>query len=366
MWAVLAAAQPDTVDYYQRGQAKQQQGDFDGAVADYTRAIEADPKSSAAYIARGNAREHDSRGAMADFNRAIELDPKSAPAYNYRGWAKFGQGDWQGSLADYSRAIELDPKYVNAFVNRAMAKGSQPEAIVDWTRAIELRPQAFFYNERANIKLCNDDPRGALEDYNRAITLDSKSARYGLRAEALHALGDLEGAVADFTRVLDAEPKTLYAYDCRGALYMCLHRWTDALADYRHALTLSDYGLEDTRLHVWTLRTRLGEGEAASKELAESAAKRRERAPEEWPFKVMDHLLGQMTEAELFVAAAEAPDPRTQGVQECEAYYYGGMKKLLTGDKTGAAVDFRKCLATGHKEYREYQFAEDELKSLAP
>ena len=66
------------------------------------------------------------------------------------------------------------------------------------------------------------------------------------------------------------------------------------------------------------------------------------------------------------VTAAVAPDARTQGVQECDAAYYAGIKKLLAGDKTGAADAFRKCLATCHKEQREYQFAQDELKSLTP
>ena len=42
------------------------------------------------------------------------------------------------------------------------------------------------------------------------------------------------------------------------------------------------------------------------------------------------------------------------------------MKRLLAGDKATAADDFRKCVATDMRTYTEYQFAQAELKTLAP
>jgi len=70
-----------------------------------------------------------------------------------------------------------------------------------------------------------------------------------------------------------------------------------------------------------------------------------------------------MTEAVLFAAARSADAEKERG-QLCEACYYVGVKKLLTGDNAGAAVYFRKCLATEVKTFTEYRFAEAELKSL--
>ena len=49
--------------------------------------------------------------AIADFSKAIEIDPKSAIAYNNRGWAYEGKKDYDRAIADYSKAIEIDPKY---------------------------------------------------------------------------------------------------------------------------------------------------------------------------------------------------------------------------------------------------------------
>src|ERR1035438_2183057 len=66
----------------------------------------------------GNARRAKGNldGAIADYNRAIELNPKFAYAYNNRGLAKRAKGDLDSAFADFNKAtkrsgresIELD------------------------------------------------------------------------------------------------------------------------------------------------------------------------------------------------------------------------------------------------------------------
>jgi tetratricopeptide (TPR) repeat protein len=51
----------------------------------------------------------DWNGAIAEFNRAIELDPNFAEAIGNRGAAKGALKDFDGALADYDRAIKLMP-----------------------------------------------------------------------------------------------------------------------------------------------------------------------------------------------------------------------------------------------------------------
>jgi Flp pilus assembly protein TadD len=64
------------------------------------------------YNKRGLAREAkgDHDGAVADYNRAIDLNPKDAGAYMNRGFAKQANGDQDGAIADYNRALELAAK----------------------------------------------------------------------------------------------------------------------------------------------------------------------------------------------------------------------------------------------------------------
>jgi len=54
-------------------------------------------------------------GAIADFDRALQFDPKLAQAYDNRGDAKTETGDFDGAIADFNRALQLNPKYAKAY-----------------------------------------------------------------------------------------------------------------------------------------------------------------------------------------------------------------------------------------------------------
>ena len=181
-----ALAKGDADGYNNRGIAKQAKGDLEGAIADFNRAIELNPRDAQAYNNRGNPKQDkgDLEGAIADYNRAIELDPKYAKAYYNRGLAKQAKGDLDGAIADYNRAIELNPKNAAAYTNRGVAKQAK------------------------------GDLEGAIADSNRALELDPKlAAAYGNRGVAKEVKGDLEGAIADYNRVIELDPKLAKSYD---------------------------------------------------------------------------------------------------------------------------------------------------------
>ncbi len=82
------------------------------AMADFDKAIEADPKNPKAYYARGFAyltSSKDMKKAILDFNKAIELDPQYAQAYLMRGRAHEALGDKDQAKADREKALELEP-----------------------------------------------------------------------------------------------------------------------------------------------------------------------------------------------------------------------------------------------------------------
>jgi tetratricopeptide (TPR) repeat protein len=105
---VIAFAQCTARSYYDRGFARQDKGDLDGAIIDYTRAIHADPKFTLAYFSRGVAKQNkrDLDGALADYNMAIELDPKLASAFRNRAAIEFDKGEVDGAFRDLERALE--------------------------------------------------------------------------------------------------------------------------------------------------------------------------------------------------------------------------------------------------------------------
>ena len=83
----------------------------------------------------------DHYGAISDYTKAIELDPKYADAYYNRGYSKDELQDYYGAISDYTKAIELDPKYADAYVNRGIEKELIEDikgACADWRKASDL------------------------------------------------------------------------------------------------------------------------------------------------------------------------------------------------------------------------------------
>ena len=133
-------------DLVNRGIEKAKKGDLDGAIADFDRAAELDPKNDAPYYNRAQAKrlKNDTAGAIADYTRAIELGSTNPAAYNNRGNARAENKDLDGAIADYTRAIELKPDYARAYYNRAVVKkdkGDTTGAEADFKTAKKLDPE---------------------------------------------------------------------------------------------------------------------------------------------------------------------------------------------------------------------------------
>jgi|GEM_PF-1202641 len=240
---------------------------------------------------------------ITDYTRIIETNPEDSEAYFKRGTAKGVKGDLDGAIADLNRAIEINPKYGGAYTNIGLARKK---------------------------------------------------------------MGDLDGAIAAYNRAIEFNPEISEAYSGLADCNYLKSNWVEALSAYRRNSELTKHGeLQDyCQLSIWIIRTRLGEGQAADKELADHLEKGWNSAPNDWVSKVAGHLLGTVTEADLF-AAAGTPESHKADCQFCEAWYYAGMKKILLGDKKAATEDFRKCLATKQNHFTEFKFAEAELNALA-
>ena len=90
------------------------------------------------------SKKGDNQGAIEDYTKAIELKPDYAKAYNNRGIAHKALKDYQKAIADYNKAIELKPDYANAYYNRAIVhnnRGNKQTAIHDYQEAAELYQQ---------------------------------------------------------------------------------------------------------------------------------------------------------------------------------------------------------------------------------
>ena len=119
------------------------QGDYNGAIAKYTEALQLNSNLADAYNNRGAA--YDDMGnhnaAINDFNKAIELNPNFADAYHNRAIAYVLSGKFDLALKDASKAIELNPNDGIAYQLRGMIyrdMGDNARAQADFDKAKQL------------------------------------------------------------------------------------------------------------------------------------------------------------------------------------------------------------------------------------
>ena len=118
-----AAQAQSAISFYNQGIDKLRSRNYQGAIVDFSKAIELNPKFNEAYFNRGDmkVRLKDYQGAIDDFSKAIELDPQNAMAYFNRGSVKGMSKDYQGLCADYKKAASLGNPGERQFINKNYA-----------------------------------------------------------------------------------------------------------------------------------------------------------------------------------------------------------------------------------------------------
>ena len=96
------------------------------------------------------------------------------------------------------------------------------------------------------------------------------------------------------------------------------------------------------------------DGQNGAAELQTNAARLK---PSDWPYPVIELLLGKRTPDELLAAAANDD-------QRCEAQFYGGEWLLINGDRDGAAAALQTAANSCPKDTLEYEGAVAELKRM--
>jgi tetratricopeptide (TPR) repeat protein len=224
--------------YVRRGDVKNNLNDNYGAKNDYTKAIEINPNNYVAYRRRGKSKHslNDYYGAISDFTQSLKLNSDYF-TYFFRGMTKYKLKDYQGALNDYNKTIELKSDFFGAYVNRGMIKNIFLNdfygAIGDYTKAIEINAnqhQAYF--NRGIIKRKLKDYQGAKYDFNKAIENNKNIADiyYG-KALTEEDLNDYEEAINDYTKVIELESKDYNAFFRRG---ICKN--SESIKDYYGAI----------------------------------------------------------------------------------------------------------------------------------
>jgi tetratricopeptide (TPR) repeat protein len=166
-----------------------------------------------------------------------------------------GEGLLQRAIAYLRRALRRDtPDWIidlqaRAFGGRAGVywySERYAQAIADYTRAIELKPDSFYaYSGRGQVRAEIGEYVKALEDLDRALgigTEDSIAEAYARNGRGL-ACGGLrryQEAFKEFDASIDRSPDNGWVYYNRAQVYERMEEFGKAREDYQTALEKSD------------------------------------------------------------------------------------------------------------------------------
>jgi lipoprotein NlpI len=181
--------------------------------------------------------------AISDLSKAIQANPNNPAAYHDRGIAHQALGDYRESIDDFDKALEIARLPVTYFSRGISWKflGKFDRAIADQTQAIALLPSlADAYGELGVVYQCGLDFDASIASLTTALDLAPReSSHFKHRGLALFYRGDFKAAAADLERALDLANDAyamLFLYLARAktsenptlALERCASKLTDA------------------------------------------------------------------------------------------------------------------------------------------
>jgi tetratricopeptide (TPR) repeat protein len=274
--------------FYHRGRERARYGDVKGALDNFNRAIQIQPRYADAYARRCGTRQvlKESDGAKADCQQALNLDPnnaiahlnwgniytdernypkanefytrsiqlssrlislnpKNADAYHFRGAARFRLGDYRGAVDDATQAIEREEDYASAYVIRCQANGllsNTEQAIEDCQKATEINPNLYaafagLCNQLGNAKRFEE----AIDACTKALRIDPNDSRaYNNRGVVWMRMGNYPAAVDDYRQAIQRDAKDAVVRHNLGDVLSLQGDRVGAIQAYTEAIQIDD------------------------------------------------------------------------------------------------------------------------------
>lgn len=212
-----------SLPYWNRGQhLRNDLGDYEGALKDYTRAVEMEPGNPELLNSRGktyfdmassgkykNQERTLIEKALKDYSEALSK-PKitvkaKSEALSNRGAALGMAGRFEESIRDITESVALDSTNKNAYANRSIAylnTRQYEKALGDYQKYLQYEPNNFnFWYESGMVQRMMKRNEDAVKSLDRAIQLNPKlGIAYLERARAKAQAGNRAGAQQDYQK----------------------------------------------------------------------------------------------------------------------------------------------------------------------
>ena len=293
------------------------------------------------------------------FNNAISnfssnyIQKKSALThedYFYNAVYKYKKKDFQGAINDYTSAIALNPDSY-FYYNRAHVKSDILDykgAINDYTNAISLEPISFFYYNRGVVKYKLNDYKGSLLDYNKAIELNKN---YGIaffnRGLSKCLLQDFHGAILDFTNAISLKTNLVDSYYNRGGAKDDLEDFNGAIADFSRSIDI-DPGYSEAYINRGNSKNSMSDFKGAIMDLTKGLSLNPNSKVGYSNRGLANYNIKNYSESIKDFTAAIKIDPN-----DSYSYLYRGSAKLLLKKPQEACLDWNKAFVLGNESAKK-------------
>jgi tetratricopeptide (TPR) repeat protein len=257
-----------------RGAVREQLGNDQGALSDYTAAIHLDDKNVTLLLARSAiyARQGLQDSALEDRNRAADLAPRSPEVFVARGNTYCALDQYSRGISDYSMAIALDRTYAPAWSARGrahLARNRIDEAVADLTQAVLLDPsnkasaealrdaqsrvnavvtrqkEIEKAPETVSVQLPDVAPNepaaeaAAPAPAQKPATPPPTAAALHSRGRELVTQGHYAEAIRQFDEALKLDRNNALIFNARGYAHFLLKKYAEAIADFNQAIAIN-------------------------------------------------------------------------------------------------------------------------------
>lgn len=272
------STQKEVIQYCENGNLKEKNGDYDGAIEEYSKALKINPEYVPAYAFRASSESvlNKNKEAIKDCDSAIWFSKKSmmmnkffsfiaqlkdktiwdeclasgkeietavlAPVYRMRGQNKKEMKDFKGARVDFENSMKYGNDNAEAFAALIWLKidtGDTKGIVAELDEAINRDPQnAQYYRLRGEVKNVLGDNTGALQDLDEALKLKPDDVVYNNRADLKNAAGDYAGALVDINSAIRMDPNKFIFYCTRGEIESNMFKYGKALKDFNKAIAM--------------------------------------------------------------------------------------------------------------------------------
>jgi protein O-mannosyl-transferase len=296
---------------------------YQNLVTLYTATLTRNPGCWMAHYNLGIAlnKQGDPDGAIVHYRRALELRPSYAEAHYNLGRLLLQEGQLDEAITHYEKALEISPGDADAHNNLGaalLASGRVDEAIAHYREALVIQPdRADASCNLASALLSKNDLDGAIAYYSACLATSPSQpeAQYNL-ASALFRRGRTDEAITHYQKVIELSPDNADAHANLGSAFLAKGRVPDAIAEYSDALRITHDNVAAQSNLAWLLATaadpalRNGPEAVRLAERAESESSRGENHP-----VVLRILAAAYAETGRFVEAKKAAEQALEAAQ---------------------------------------------------